>query len=208
MLRRELYPDVHEWDYCGIAMGADATLKNFASFGHAANQAYQYAAVAVLGNGFISQICEAVRLDFDAGRVLIQPLLPIYPINVTAAQLAGGKFRITWEYEPYGQGGFPKDFQVFEGASAGSVDYNAPLTDSATGLNIAAYSAGRRVYSFTTAAFSNQTPHVFGVRGRNANGVAEKNTYTTASKLAKVTAPIAAAAPLRANVRPYSRKAG
>lgn len=208
LLRRELYPTPHRWSYCGIAYGADTQVRNFKSLGHKVNQAYQYAAVVFLGSGFVSRMCEPVRIDLDAGGDLIEPALPNAAVAVTAVAIAGGKFRIVWEYNAYGHGGYPKDWQVFEGADAGSVDYNTPLTDSVTGLSAVPYKGTGRIFTFTTAAYGAGTVHVFGVRGRNANDVAEKNTFVTVAKKTRATAPVAAPAPQRAHVLPVSRVGG
>ena len=205
LMRRELYPDLHAWEYCGLAIGADTQIKNFPGFDHKADQAYWYAAVSFLGNGMVSAAIEPIRLDFDSGGNLIQPLLPNFPIDAVAEPLAAGKFRCVWEYPPYGHGGYPTDFQVFEGATPATVDYGTPLTDSVTGLTVVAVVGDQGVYSFTTGSYSNGTAHVFGVRGRNSGGVAELNTYTTASAKARSVTPTDAASALTAYVKPYSR---
>ena len=207
LLRRALYPDLGEWTYCGLAMGADTQIANYPGMTHSASQGYQYAAVQILGNGMVSAMCQPVRVDFDAEGDRITPGLPIFPINLAAAAIAGGKFRMVWEYDPFGQGADPADFQVFEGGDAESVDYETPLTDSETGLTTVPFVGTRRVFQFTTGAYDNHTAHVFGVRGRNVNEVAERNTYTTASKRARATAPTAAGSPQRMRVEPVSRLA-
>lgn len=204
LARRALYPDVHAWQYCGLATGAATQIKNYPGFGHSADQAYQYVAVSFLGNGMISQMSTPVRLDFDGAGDLISPGLPNFPINALAEPLAGGKFKVRWEYETYGQGTVPTDFQVFEGVDPGSVDYNTPLTDSVTGLTSVNYVGRTRVYSFTTPAYGDLTSHVFAVRARNATPVAETNTYTTASKRARVAVPADAAAAERLIVHQHS----
>lgn len=206
LLRRELYPDVHAWGYVGLAIGADVQIKNYAGMGHKVSQAYQYTAVRFLGNGMISTMHEPVRLDFDGAGALITPGLPNFPVNVAADPLAGGKFKVTFEYDPFGQGGAAKDFQVFEGPDENNVDYLTPLVDSETGLNVVRSVAGRRAYSFTTPVYGDLTVHVFSVRARNGGGVAELNTFTTASKVARSSTPVAAAAPVKLLVRPYSRQ--
>ena len=151
---------------------------------------------------------EPVRLDFDGDGDLITPPLPNFPVAAVAAPTAGGKYHITWEYDSYGQGGWPTDFQVFEGSTPETVDYNTPLTDSVTGETTVVYRGNQRIYRFTTQAYDHWSEHVFAVRGRNSNGTAEKNTYTTTTKRAVNATPASAAAPERVRVQPYGRLAG
>lgn len=186
--RRRLYPDVGAWTFCGSAALASAAVRNMPGFGHEAEMGFQYSAAVVYGNGFASVFCEPVRVDFDADGAIVDPPLPIFPINVTADPVAGGKFLVQWEYDPYGHGAWPKDFQVFGGADPGSVNYAAPLTDSETGLNYVRVVGAQRFFLFTTAAYAQGTIGVFGVRGRNSEGVAERNTRTTGDAEAMATA--------------------
>lgn len=204
LLRREVYPDVGEWTYCGIAVAGQITVKNFPGMGHEADQAYEYTAVQFLGNGMVSVMCEPVRLDFDAGGNLITPRLPNAPINLTVKAIAGGKFSISWSYNPFGQGGPPTDFQVFTGVDRDNVDYDTPLTDSVTGLDYVAATGQGGGYAFTTAAYGDLTPHVFGVRARSSAPVAEQNTYVTDVIKARAATPTAAPAPEKVHVQPYS----
>ena len=145
-----------------------------------------------MGNGFISRLCEPVRVDFDSLADLITPALPLFPQQLAATPQAGGKFSVTWIYDPYGQGGFPADFQVFEGATAATVDYNTPLVDSVTGLSAVPFDGGAG-FRFTTQAYADGSDHVFAARARNSNGVAELNTYTSRTARAIATAPADAA---------------
>jgi hypothetical protein len=191
--RRRLYPDVGRWSICGFARPNDTAIFNMAGFAHEANAAFQYQSAIVLGNGFTGPFSEPVRVDFDGSRNQITPPLPMFPRHVVATPLAGGKFRVSWEYDPRGQGAWPTDFQVFAGADAGSVDYNAPLTESLTGLNTTPVIGARRGYAFTSAAFADGTARVFGVRARNSTGTAEKNTFITQAKKARTTTVAATA---------------
>ena len=192
LLRRRLYPTVSAWRFAGMARVNTATVTNWASWPHENDSAFQYAVCKVLGNGFMSEITEPVRMDFDGSGARIVPALPMFPVNVVATAIAGGKFVVSWEYDPFGQGAVPTDFQVFEGTTP-SLAYGSPLTDSVTGLNVVAYSPLRRVYSFTTAAFGDGTTHYFGVRARSSAAVAEKNTFATPAAVARSVGPAAAA---------------
>ena len=189
--RRRLYPTVGLWSYCGFARPGETTIKQMPGFAHAADMAYQYSGADVLGNGLASVFSEPVRVDFDGAGDLITPPLPMYPVSAVAKPLAGGKFLVTFEYNPHGQGGWPKDFQVFGGADAASVDYNTPLVDSVTGLSTVPFVGRRTRYTFTTAAFGDGTTKVFGARARNASAVAEKNTLTTRPRIARATSAAA-----------------
>lgn len=191
--RRRLYPDLGDWKFCGFARPDESVIRNAAGFGHEVDAAFQYSAAIVLGNGFVGDYCEPIRVDFDGAGARITPPLPMFPRSVVASTLASGKFRVEWEYDPYGQGAYPTDFQVFAGAAAGSVDFNTPLVDSISGINTTPYLAGQRRFTFTTAAFANGTVKVFAVRARSSAGVAEKNTYTSAAATARTTTASATA---------------
>ena len=186
--RRRLYPTIGEWTYCGFARPNESTITSMLGYGHEANMAYEYAAAQVLGNGYAGEFSEPARLDFDASGNLITARLPNSPLRVVAEPIAGAKYALSWEYDSFGQGVGPVDFQVFEGADAGSVNYAAPLTDSVTGFAYVLVIGNRRRYEFTTGAFSDGSSHVFAVRARNATPTAEKNTFTSRPKTARSTA--------------------
>lgn len=207
LMRKRVYPDptVEPWQYVGWAIGAATQIKNYPGMAHAVNQGYIYSAVKMLGNGMISQAAEPVRLDFDGAGDLITPLLPNWPVNLVAKPSAGGKFAIVWEYVAYGHGAYPKDFQVFEGATPETVNYGAPLVDSETGLDVVALEGNRTVYRFTTTAYANLSTHVFVVRGRNSGGVAELNTFATETVTARSVTPADASAIISGHVLPLSR---
>jgi hypothetical protein len=191
--RRRLYPDVGPWSICGFARPNDEVVFNMTGFPHEANGAFQYQSAIVLGNGFTGPFTEPVRVDFDGSRTRITPPLPMFPRHVAATPMAGGKFRVSWEYDPRGQGAWPTDFQVFAGLDAGSVDYNTPLTDSLTGLDATPVIGARRGYELTSGAFADGTQRVFVVRARNSAGTAEKNTSATKAKKARTTTVAATA---------------
>jgi len=185
--RRRLYPDVGEWTYCGSADRAAGMVGNEPGFDHEAGMGFQYAGANAFGSGFASAFFEPVRVDFDDAGALIDPPLPMFPVRLTAQAVAGGQFRIRWEYDPYGQGAWPRDFQVFGGAP-GAVDYDTPLVDAVTGLSALRVVGAQRSFSFTTPAYAEGAEPAFGVRGRNVNGVAEKNTRVVLTAGAMATA--------------------
>lgn len=201
LLRRELYPDPHPWTYCGLAKLADTQIKQFPGFTHAASQGYQYTAAEFLGNGFMSPIGEPLRIDFDGAGNRITPALPMFPVDVTATPIAGGMFAIEFGYDPFGQGGYPTDFQVFEGPDAVNVNYAAPLVDGVTSLAAVPHVFARPSMTFTSPAYGDRTPHVFVVRGRNGSGTAELNTFTTPITLARSVLPSNAPTPTRVVLR-------
>ena len=208
LLRRTLYPTPSPWEYCGVAREGETAIRNYMSFGHFPDQAYHYAAQRFLGNGMVSRMTPPIRLDYDGTGALITPRLPAPPVAVAAAPIAGGKFLVTFTYDPWGQGGSPADFQVFAGADAGSVNYGSALVDSVTGLNRVDFAGAQRTHAFTTAAFADGTARVFVVRGRNANGVMEKNTRATRVAVARASLPPDAPAAQRATIGATSRRAG
>jgi hypothetical protein len=192
--RRALYPTPGEWHECATADLAETVTANRAEHKHVANTAWQYAAVRVQGNGYESAASEPVRVDFDNAGDLINPRLPAWPLEVAATPIAGGEFRITWVYDPWGQGDWPADFAVYEGADAGSIDY-----DTIVGTVAFDPAAGEQVFT-TSETYGDGTEHCFAVRGRNSSGVEEKNTITTAVVTARASGP--AAATIRRAVQP------
>lgn len=206
LFRAALYPTPGAWQPVGIAQGAATQIRNYPGMTHFPDQAYLYTAATMLGNGMISSVSEPVRIEFDDGGNLIQPLMPNPPVHVVAGVIAGGKFRVVWEYGAYGHGASPTDFQVFEGATPATVDYDTALTDSVTGLNVVAIEGMRRVYRLTTPAYTSGTNHVFVVRSRNANGVAEKNTTATTVKQARSVTPPDVAAAMSGRVLTAARR--
>lgn len=185
--RRRLYPTAGAWSICGFARPGETAIKNSQGFAHEPDMAFQYSAAEVLGNGFTSSWSQPVRVDFDNVGDQITPALPMWPVNIIALTVAAGKYRVCFEYIPYGQGEWPTDFQVFEGADAASVDYNTPLVDSITSLSAMPFTTTKSRFIFTTPAYADASSHVFAVRARNSGGVAEKNVNTTKPKTARST---------------------
>lgn len=197
--RRPIAPTVGVWSNCGFARPGELTISQMPGFGHDPDSSFQYRAAQVLGNGYASDFSEPLRVDFDGAGELIPTPLPNPPRRAVAAPIAAGKFLICFEYDAFGHGAYPKDFQVFGGATAVTVDWGVPLVDSVTGLNVVA-ATNRVRYEFTSAAFADGIAQVFGVRARNADAVAEKNTDTTISKTAR-TATVTVAAPFAIGMR-------
>ncbi len=183
--RRPLYPTPQPWQdglWCGAAPPDATTIKNWPGFGHAANMGYQYALFRSFGNGYVSEACEPVRVDFDAAGDPITPALPKWPEQLRGLAIAGGKFRLTWIYDPWGQGGWPTDFAVYAGATPGTIDYNTPI-------GTVDFVAGTRQFEYVTGAYGEGVNKAFGVRARNVTPVAEKNTLTTPILTARATGP-------------------
>jgi len=186
LLRRALYPVPDEWHYCGLAWLDDTSINNRAAYGHGANTAWQYTAMRIHGNGYAAPTIAPIRLDFDGAGAIITPLLPLWPILLTAKPIATGEFKISWGYNAWGQGGEPKDFVIYEGPDEDNIDYQTPL-------GTVAFRAGRDTFTFeTSGSYGEGTAHAFAVRTRSLGDVAEQNTYTTAAIKAMVTAPAAA----------------
>lgn len=197
LLRRRLYPAPKPWRYCGWARTSEATISNLNGFDHEASMGFQYVAVRAFGNGYISPACEPVRVDFDGAGDLIDPALPMPPVNVVAQPVLDGAFDVHWQYDPWGQGGFPTDFQVFGGATVATIDFG-------TALGTVLYVADRD-YTFTTETFSDGAPKSFAVRARNSSGTAELNIVGTAVLKAIATPPTGATIQT-ADMRPHKRR--
>lgn len=189
LMRRKLYTTPELWHYCGSVDADQATVQNADGYPHETDMGYQYAAALCHANGFRSPFCEPVRVDFDGAGALIEPALPVWPIQVAASPIAGGKFTITWTYDPWGQGAYPTDFQVFAGLA---MDWGTPLVDSVTGLDYTPYVPNRQAYYFTTGAYGDGVAKTFGVRARSSDEVAEQNEFTATSVRARAAAPVKA----------------
>lgn len=191
--RRALYPAPEPfWTICGFARPDAIWIESDDGVAQEADQAYQYAAARVFGNGFAGDWSEPYRVDFAADGALISPAMPLFPQHAAARAVAGGRVVVTWEYDSFGQGGWPTDFHVFRGATPATVNYTAPLTDAVSGLTAIPYRVDRRRYQLTTPIYGDGTKHVFGVRARSSAGVAERNTFTTREVTATTMGPAAA----------------
>jgi hypothetical protein len=184
--RRRLYPDVGEWTYCGMADFDAQTVHNWPGFSHEPGQAYQYRAATAFGNAQASEFTEPIRVDFDEEGDLIDPPMPMFPVSLRVTPIADGKFHLAWDYDPYGHGGWPKEFHVFGGADDESIDYDERLVDDLTGLDAVPVTGAQRRFEFTTEAFSHATLRAFAVRSVSPGGVAEKNTRVSDEAMARV----------------------
>lgn len=181
--RRELYPTPGPWRICGLAKLSDTTIANRAAYGHGANTAWHYTAAHVLGNGQTSACSEPRRLDFDGAGAIITPALPLWPIATAAVAIGGGKFRLSWQYNSWGQGGWPNDFVIFQGPDKDSIDYG-------TIIATVPFDPQTRFHSFETGAYAEAARRAFAIRARNSGGVAERNESTTEIAIARLTAPL------------------
>jgi hypothetical protein len=186
LLRRKLYPTPENWRVVGQVEVGEGSVGNAGGFTHENDQGYQYTVTRMHPNGYRARVREPIRVDIDGGGSRIAPALPAWPRDIGVTPIDGGKFRVTWAYEPWGQGGYPTDFQVFEGSDAASIDYG-------TVLGTVSYVAEQRFYEFETDAFTDGTAHAFAVRARSSAGTAEQNTFTTGVVRASDAAPDAPA---------------
>lgn len=186
LMRRQVYPgDISPWTFAGTAHPAAVTISNGEGVSHGVSSGYEYAAARMFGNGYIGEVTEPIRVDFDAAGDLIEPALPTWPRDLRVTPITGGAFRIVWLYVPWGQGGPPTDFAVYHGASKATISYAAPI-------GTVVYMPYLIEQFYETGAYGDQTPHAFAVRGRNVDGVAELNEFTTETIKAEAGTPIAA----------------
>lgn len=185
LARRELYPAPQGWIMCGLA-GADASsIKNFPGFTHLAEMGYQYIAARSDGNGYVSQWSAPTRVDFDDEGALITPRLPAWPVDLRAEAIAGGKFRVHWRYDTWGQGAEPSTFGIHIGLTVATIAYGYIIGSTA-------YVPGQQSYYFDTSAFGDGLQRAFAVRARNSGAVAEQNELATELVTARAAAPAAA----------------
>ncbi|HUU82312.1 MAG TPA: hypothetical protein VM243_02305 [Phycisphaerae bacterium] len=134
----------------------------------AADTFYYYATAVLSGGGLVSVLSKPVRVEFDAAHAIRGPL-PNAVRFLDAEAIAGGKFRLRWRYPSVGGGAWPADFQVFDDAGTGTIDYETPLTDSNTGLAYVPFVGPGRVYRFTTGVYDDGVERKFDVLARNAD---------------------------------------
>jgi len=63
LVRRELYPEPTDWYVVGLGSAADGVVRNSTQAPHEAGQAYQYAACATDGNGYVSAFMAPRRVE-------------------------------------------------------------------------------------------------------------------------------------------------
>ena len=185
LYRRKVYPGaVGDWHVAGTAHVDAGSVVNCDGCTHANSSGWEYAAARALGNGFVSELSEPIRVDIDSGGSIITDL-PTWPRDLAVVAKAGGTFDVSWVYTDYGQNGWPTDFRVYRGVDADSIDYG-------TVLATVTFDPSAVEYVHTTDAYGDGTPHAFAVRARNSDGDAELNERTTDLILAEDGTPNAA----------------
>lgn len=186
LLRRKVYPgDVEDWYYAGATHDTESTIQNWDGITHEVSSGYEYVAARCFPNGFVGEVSEPVRVDFDGDGSIITPALPTWPESLEVTPTAGGKFMLTWRYYGWGQGSAPTDFQIFRGATVAGIDYDSVVAT-------VAYDPSSETQSHETGAYGDGTPHAWAVRARNSGGVKELNELTTGVKRAEAGTPTAA----------------
>ena len=180
--RRSLYPTPGPWRICGVAETGAATIRNRAAYTHGASTGWQYSAAHVFGNGQVGAWSKPIRVDFDGAGDRITPALPMWPIELAAEPVAGGKARVTWSYDAWGQGGWPTDFAVYIGFTKDTISYVTPV-------GTVAFDLQARHHELTTVVIGDGIQVAFSVRARNSGGVAETNTFTTDEMITRLTGP-------------------
>jgi len=180
--RRALYPTPGPWRICGVSKTVDATIRNRAAYVHGADTAWHYIAARAFGNGQVGAWSKPLRLDFDGAGDLITPALPAWPIELSVSPQPAAKMLVTWSYDPWGQGDWPKDFAVYIGLSKAAIIYTTPFATVDFDPTVASY-------EYTTPFLAIGKKYAFAVRARNSGGVEEQNTYTTEEAIAAGTPP-------------------
>lgn len=185
LMRRQVCPgELEDWCYVGAGDAEAVTIRNASGVSHEAYGGYEYMAARTFGSGYCGEWSAPVRVDFDGGGDIITPALPTWPRDVRAEPLDGGKFRVTWTYEPCGQGNPPTDFAVYVGNDSESISYVAAM-------GTVEFDPARTVFSYTTGAYGDGIKRAFAVRSRNG-GVCERNEFTTENVVAVNATPSAA----------------
>lgn len=124
-----------------------------------------------------SNLDARASVALDAARADVTGV-PNPPTGLTARATAGGTARVTWAYNPGGQGGAPTGFRVYAGTPA--VGYATPAAT-------VAYSAGSPSFSATLAGLTDGAAYVVAVRSYNAT--AEEANTSTVTLTADATGP-------------------
>lgn len=126
-----------------------------------------------------------VSVDIIGPPITEQPDVPNEPTGLTATATGGGKITVAWVYNDREEDATPTKFNVYYDNGTGNVDYNTPLTS----VN---YSTGTQdgrhlAFSYLTAALTDTTTYIFGVRSSTATD--EEDNTTTVSATADASAP-------------------
>lgn len=193
--RRQVYPGgLGDWHFAGHAHPDATSIVNGDGITHGVTTGWEYSAARINGGGFIGPWTEPTRVDIDAGGDIISPSLPTWPRDLRVEPAPGGTFTVAWLYDPFGQGGPPTDFAVYDGADTDNISYVAAIGTTT-------YLPARSIFTYTTGVYADDAGRAFAVRARNSGGVAERNEYTTGNVVARDATP-AAGEILSAKVRP------
>jgi len=103
----------------------------------------------------------AIRIKTDSNGDPVDPA-PNRPTHLTATAIAGGRIRLTWQYDPVGEQAPVSQFSIYHDNGGGVIDLNTPLDTTSA-----------RVY--VTDAYAHGTTVKFTVRSRSSGGVEETN---------------------------------
>jgi len=181
--RRQVYPgDIGDWHYAGMAHPDATSIVNGDGITHGSTTGWEYIAARINGGCFVGSWSEPTRVDIDAGGDIITPLLPTWPRDVRVETRPGGTFVVAWLYNPWGQGAYPTDFAVYDGADKDNISYASPIGTTT-------FIPSRSVFTFTTDPYADDAARAFAVRARNSGGVAERNEFTTDNIIARDATP-------------------
>jgi len=115
----------------------------------------------------------AVKVVFDGEGEVIEPGCNKV-FSITAEQIAGGKLRLLWHYNPIGQEQACSAFKIYFDSDTGQVDYN----DAIATIQY----TGSRYYNYQTNALD-PGRYLFAIRTVNANGNENSSTVLIAIEI-------------------------
>lgn len=98
--------------------------------------------------------------------------LPNAPFGLKAVPTSGGGMKVTWAYNPRGQGAAPTNFHIYKGTP--TVSYASPAAT-------VSYAVSSHNFSATLTSLTNGATYQFSVRAYNASGE-ETNTVIFTAK--------------------------